>query len=217
MVVVAALGRLHAAWAARLARALQDGRHRRLAQLLDHLVAALRDSDTSRVAVVDEDLRLARVRVQRRRQSSDVVAVAQREQRQQPDRRVLHRVQAARQVGPLVAYRRQRLGRDVQPQCDGVVALRRQVERLLAKRLVRRPGAPAERDHRRRDRYLPQVDRGRSDRLLREDVQHPRLADLARLRVVRDVGRPRVGRPRLHVQLRDEKILGLVEVDGARV
>ena len=42
----------------------------------------LRDANASRVAIVDEDLRPARVRVKRRGHTADVVAVAEGEQRQ---------------------------------------------------------------------------------------------------------------------------------------
>ena len=52
----------------------------------------LRDPGAARVAVVDEDRRLQRCRVQRHRDAADVPPVADREERQQPDQRVLGRV-----------------------------------------------------------------------------------------------------------------------------
>ena len=63
-----------------------------------HLVAVFGDADPSGVAVVDEDLGLACVRVQRCRYAADVVTVAHGEQRQDANGGVLDGVESAGQV-----------------------------------------------------------------------------------------------------------------------
>ena len=55
----------------------------------------LGDAGAARVAVVHEDRGVAGLRVQRHRHAADVPAVADREQREQPDERVLGRVDRA--------------------------------------------------------------------------------------------------------------------------
>src|SRR5665213_2468500 len=126
-VEVAALGALDAGGAAALARAPLEHADGVGDPALELVEATLRDPDTARVPVVDEDRRLARVLVEVRRQAADVPAVAHRPERQQRDHRVLGGVQRGEQ-------RRHRLeavelagGRDV-PDRLRVEGRRRQVE-----------------------------------------------------------------------------------------
>src|SRR5207244_13063231 len=65
------------------------------AELLEAGEGGPRDAYPSRVAVVDEDRRRARLVVEVGRQPADVPAVAHRQQRQHRDLRVLRRVQRA--------------------------------------------------------------------------------------------------------------------------
>ena len=68
----------------------------------------LGDARAAGVAVVHEDRRLAGLRVHRHRHAADVPAVADREQRQQADQRVLGRVHRADHLRRLHAGREQR-------------------------------------------------------------------------------------------------------------
>ena len=86
-VVVAALGRLDAGRAAGAAGTFGHGLERCVPQLQDEIEALLRDADASWVSVVDEYLRLAGVRMQRRGDATDVGPVAHGEEGQHPDGR----------------------------------------------------------------------------------------------------------------------------------
>src|SRR3954452_21158634 len=81
LVEVAALRRLHARRAARLARALGDERVRIADQRLEAQEPLARDAHPAGVAVVDEDRRPPGLRVEVRRQPADVPAIAHRQQR----------------------------------------------------------------------------------------------------------------------------------------
>src|SRR6185503_9986790 len=67
-------------------------------QLGERGESARRDADPAGVPLVDEDAAAADLRVERRRDAAEVAAVAEREQRQQRDRRVLGGVQRAEEV-----------------------------------------------------------------------------------------------------------------------
>src|SRR4051812_22490655 len=129
LVEVAALRRLHARRAARLARALCDERVRIAHQGLEAQEPLAGDPDAAGVAVVDEDRRPPGLRVEVRRQPADVPAVAHREQRQDRDLRVLRRVQRAEQNLQGEVVREQVVGHLV-PERLRAERLRRQVERL---------------------------------------------------------------------------------------
>ncbi len=106
LVEVAALGRLHAGRAARLARALAHEPVGVADQPLEGLEAAAGDPDPAGVAVVDEDRRAAGLLVEVGREPADVPAVAHRQQRQDGDLGVLGGVQRAEVVlGQLVPER----------------------------------------------------------------------------------------------------------------
>ena len=96
VVVVAALGRLYAGGTAILAGTLLEHLQRCPPELLYNLISLFRNANTSRVAIVDEDLRLARVRVKRRGYAAYVVAVAEGEQRQYANGGVLGGVKPSR-------------------------------------------------------------------------------------------------------------------------
>jgi hypothetical protein len=89
LVVVSALGRLDAGWAASTAGALRNRLQRRAPQFFDQLVALIGDADAAGVGVVDEHLRLPRIGVRRRGQPANVIPVAQGVQRQHGDGGVL--------------------------------------------------------------------------------------------------------------------------------
>ncbi len=126
LVEVAALRRLHARRAAVAAAAVDDDARGARDQLGEAVVAALRDADAAGVAVVDEDRRAQRLRVDVRREAADVPAVAHREQRQHGDQRVLDRMQRAQQVAADLLH--QLVGRH-EPERPRRELARREVER----------------------------------------------------------------------------------------
>src|SRR3954465_3507504 len=75
-VQVPALGALHAGRAAEQTRAAAEQLSRVRDPALECLEAALRDPDTARVAVVDEDRRGSRLEVHVRREAADIPPVA---------------------------------------------------------------------------------------------------------------------------------------------
>ncbi len=89
---------MDAAWATVVAGALGDHVEGSLPPFFDDLVAPLGYADTTGMAVVDEDLRLAGVGMNRCRDATDVVAVAQRKQRQDADGRMLTGMQPAGKI-----------------------------------------------------------------------------------------------------------------------
>src|SRR5215213_3865069 len=93
LVEVAALRRLHARRAARLARALADEPVRVADERVEADEPLARDPDPAGVTVVDEDRRPPGLGMEVRRQPADVPAVAHRQQRQHRDLRVLGGVQ----------------------------------------------------------------------------------------------------------------------------
>src|SRR6478672_3337705 len=97
LVEVAALGRLHARRAARLARALADEAVGVADERVEVAKALQRDPDAPRVPVVDEDRRAPGLRVEVGRQAADVPAVAHGQQREHGDLGVLGGVQRAEQ------------------------------------------------------------------------------------------------------------------------
>ena len=123
-------GRLHAGRAAARARALGDqARARRAHSSSKRAKRGARDADAAGVAVVDEDRRHARLRVEVRRQAADVPAVAHRDQRQHGDLRVLGRVQRAEQLLHRDGSAAELGGVELEPQRLRLEARRRQVER----------------------------------------------------------------------------------------
>ena len=104
-----------------------------------------RDADAAGVAVVDEDRRASRLRVDVRREAADVPAVAHRQQRQHGDLRVLGRVQRARGASALVESLEQRVLRRV-PERLGVERRRWQEERDHVDRRAVRDRLALERD-----------------------------------------------------------------------
>src|SRR5919106_3972345 len=92
LVQVAALGGLDAGRAAVGARAPGEQALGVRHPALDLVVAAARDADAARVAVVDEHRRPARLEVQVRREAADVPAVAHGPERQERDHGVLGRL-----------------------------------------------------------------------------------------------------------------------------
>ena len=108
-------------------------------------IAAPRDADAARVAVVDEDRRAARLRVVVRRQAADVPAVAHGQEREHGDLRVLGRVERAEELVERQLGGDDRLGQLV-PQRLGGERGRRQVERDEVEHLVVREAARLVRD-----------------------------------------------------------------------
>src|SRR5215210_631771 len=101
LVPVAALGRLNAGRTALFAGAAGEDAKGIAGHLLEGVVAALGDADAARVAVVDEDGRQVRLTVHGDGEPPDVPPVAHREERQQPDKGVLRRVQGAQELTKL--------------------------------------------------------------------------------------------------------------------
>src|SRR5207249_4162161 len=90
----AALGGLNAGGASLLAGAAREQLARGPEEILDPPVDARREADPSGVAVVDEDRRRPELWVRGVGDAADVRAVAEREEREEGDHRVLGGVQA---------------------------------------------------------------------------------------------------------------------------
>ena len=131
LVPVAALRRLDARWAAGVAGAVLEHRTRRPQPGGSGAVAALGEAGATRVPVVHEDRGLPRVGVQRRREPSDVPAIARREQRQQPDGGVLGGMRRPGDVSRGEARRGEGLLGQRPPDRTCPQGPRRQVERGL--------------------------------------------------------------------------------------
>ena len=217
LVAVAALGRLHARGAPARARTLLDGLERRREPALRRPEPALDDAGAARIAVVDEDRAEPRVRVQRRRHAAHVPPVARGDQRQQPDRGVLGRVDGAGQIargdrGPVD----DRL-RDRPPHGLRLEVLRRERQRDLVDDVVRGDELHHVAHHLVRDAHGAEERVDVAGPALFADVDHLDVGDVARLRVVVGVRLVHHGDARHQVQLVDQVLVALMQVDGARV
>ena len=120
LVPVPALRRLHARRAAVVARAVAPRARRPRAMWRSRLgERELRDPGAAGVAVVHEDRRLTGRGVQRHRHAADVPPVADREEREQPDERVLGRVHRAEHLGGSMPAAASRSGGDRVPARPG--------------------------------------------------------------------------------------------------
>src|SRR5215203_4384890 len=97
-VPVAALGGLDTSWATALAGATGEDAQGVAGHLFKGVVAAFGDANPTGIAVVDEDGRHTRLTVHGDGEPPDVPPVAHREERQQPDKGVLRRVQGAQEL-----------------------------------------------------------------------------------------------------------------------
>ena len=217
VVLVAALGGLHARRAALGAGAVRD----RLAGGREPGAggpeAALAEPCPARVAVVHEHGELAGVGVQGGGDAADVPPVAGREQREQPDRGVLGGVGGSGQVGVGEAVRREQARGQRPPHRRGAQLALGQVEQLLADHLARGHPALEEGHHLVADPHLAEAQPGRSPRDVLPLAEDLDVGDLAGRGRVVGVGALEDGHRLLEVERGDQPGLALVQVDRAGV